>query len=187
MENFRDEQIICNTCGLSFLFSAAEASVYAARHLAAPPKRCKDCRKARKEQLGSPYGAPASGGHSGRTPQQAPGRHYTGDVNEYRSPMQDGSSSVTPYRNDPAPQRRGYGRSPINDGEYRSPSFPDERARGASRGNSARRSSEPSKKPAPARYPITCKACGAEAEVPFKPAEGRDLFCQPCYRARRAS
>jgi CxxC-x17-CxxC domain-containing protein len=26
--------------------------------------------------------------------------------------------------------------------------------------------------------------CGVEAQVPFKPIEGRDVFCQPCYRAR---
>lgn len=27
--------------------------------------------------------------------------------------------------------------------------------------------------------------CGTVAQVPFKPIEGRDVFCQPCYRARR--
>ena len=51
------------------------------------------------------------------------------------------------------------------DGERRSPS---------------RRRAQPTEK-----YEITCDQCGARAEVPFKPAEGRDVFCQSCYRARK--
>jgi len=46
--------------------------------------------------------------------------------------------------------------------------------------------------PAPARerpprprYDITCMECGAAAQVPFKPIEGRQIFCQPCYRLRK--
>ena len=40
------------------------------------------------------------------------------------------------------------------------------------------------KAPRPA-FDVTCVECGAAAQVPFKPIEGRDIFCQPCYRARR--
>jgi CxxC-x17-CxxC domain-containing protein len=36
------------------------------------------------------------------------------------------------------------------------------------------------------KYDITCATCGAEAQVPFKPLEGRQVFCQACYRARKA-
>jgi CxxC-x17-CxxC domain-containing protein len=189
MENFQDEQIVCASCGLSFLFSAAEASVYAARQLASPPKRCKNCRKARKEQLASPHHPSAGHGERFRGgPQEARGRRYTGDVNEYRSPMQDNFPPPVPYRNDIAAPARGNSRGQVGHGEYRSPSFPDERsARRAHRGPSTRGATEPNRRPEPPRYPITCKACGAEAEVPFKPTEGRDLFCKPCYRSRRAS
>jgi CxxC-x17-CxxC domain-containing protein len=35
------------------------------------------------------------------------------------------------------------------------------------------------------KYDVTCISCGASSQVPFKPIEGRDVFCQPCYRARR--
>jgi len=35
------------------------------------------------------------------------------------------------------------------------------------------------------RYDITCMDCGAAAQVPFKPIEGRQIFCQPCYRLRK--
>jgi CxxC-x17-CxxC domain-containing protein len=35
------------------------------------------------------------------------------------------------------------------------------------------------------KFDVTCITCGTPAQVPFKPIEGRDVFCQPCYRARR--
>jgi len=35
------------------------------------------------------------------------------------------------------------------------------------------------------KYSIHCATCGIHAEVPFKPIAGREVFCQPCYRARR--
>jgi len=40
-------------------------------------------------------------------------------------------------------------------------------------------------KPERPKFDVTCKECGTAAQVPFKPIEGRDVFCQPCYRARR--
>lgn len=35
------------------------------------------------------------------------------------------------------------------------------------------------------KFDVTCIECHTTAQVPFKPIEGRDVFCQPCYRARR--
>jgi len=29
--------------------------------------------------------------------------------------------------------------------------------------------------------------CGAQAQVTFKPLEGRQVFCQACYRARKGT
>jgi len=40
-------------------------------------------------------------------------------------------------------------------------------------------------KPERPKFDVTCIECGTAAQVPFKPIEGRDVFCQPCYRARR--
>ncbi|MEK6922990.1 MAG: CxxC-x17-CxxC domain-containing protein [Nanoarchaeota archaeon] len=34
-------------------------------------------------------------------------------------------------------------------------------------------------------HKITCSSCGQEAEVPFKPVEGREVFCRDCYQKRR--
>ena len=34
-------------------------------------------------------------------------------------------------------------------------------------------------------WKITCSECGKDAEVPFKPDEGRPVYCKPCYHKRR--
>ena len=53
-----------------------------------------------------------------------------------------------------------------------------EERQAGTRGQAARSPDRP-------RYEITCGECGAAAQVPFKPLEGRQVFCQPCYRARK--
>lgn len=30
-------------------------------------------------------------------------------------------------------------------------------------------------------HKATCTGCKSECEVPFKPTEGRDVFCKDCY------
>ena len=42
------------------------------------------------------------------------------------------------------------------------------------------RDSEPRK-----MYKATCSECGQECEVPFKPTEGKPVYCRDCYRKRR--
>ena len=37
------------------------------------------------------------------------------------------------------------------------------------------------------KFDITCAECGTTSQVPFKPLEGRQVFCQPCYRARKGT
>tara|TARA_Y100000031_G_C7976336_1_gene272715 strand:- start:197 stop:379 length:183 start_codon:yes stop_codon:yes gene_type:complete len=34
-------------------------------------------------------------------------------------------------------------------------------------------------------HKAVCADCGNECEVPFKPAEGRDVFCKECYRKKK--
>ena len=34
-------------------------------------------------------------------------------------------------------------------------------------------------------HKATCAECGKECEVPFKPTEGRDVFCKDCFSKRR--
>lgn len=240
MQDHRDDHIACADCGTSFLFSAGEAQVFAERGLASP-KRCKECRRARKERSGDsggavarpsrpgPRGAPAAGGWSGGGRDAGPPRaaqaprggaphrgapRYTGDVNEYRSPMQDRSFAAAPWQaaqpapggdqafNRPPAAARLRGQRPSRQGgpgvyrdagEYRAPSSHGEGQSGFARPQSQPRPQpQPRVDAGPARrrppsetFSITCDACGGKAEVPFKPAEGREVFCPPCYRARK--
>ena len=34
-------------------------------------------------------------------------------------------------------------------------------------------------------HKATCSDCGEECEVPFKPTEGKPVFCRECYRKKR--
>jgi CxxC-x17-CxxC domain-containing protein len=34
-------------------------------------------------------------------------------------------------------------------------------------------------------HKATCSECGKECEVPFKPTEGKPVYCRECYRKRR--
>ncbi|XXX77165.1 zinc-ribbon domain containing protein [Sorangium sp. So ce134] len=200
MEQHRDEHIVCASCGTSFLFSAAEAAVYAERRLAAPPKRCRTCRRARKDNRGEhesastaraaqhqrPGPARSAGGYRGAP--RGDGRprkpRYTGDVNEYRSPMQDAYSGLSPAWTVPShyPHRPRGGAPVRDDGNYRAPSFAGERRAAPQGRGAAQQPRAPRNRPT---FSITCKSCGSEGEVPFKPVEGRDVFCQACYRARK--
>lgn len=48
-----DKEITCSDCGGTFTFTEAEQEFYASKDLS-EPKRCKDCRNARKSQRGGP-------------------------------------------------------------------------------------------------------------------------------------
>jgi len=34
-------------------------------------------------------------------------------------------------------------------------------------------------------HKATCSDCGKECEVPFKPTEGRPVYCRDCYQKHR--
>jgi CxxC-x17-CxxC domain-containing protein len=34
-------------------------------------------------------------------------------------------------------------------------------------------------------HKTTCSECGKDCEVPFKPTEGKPVYCRDCYRKRR--
>ena len=36
-------------------------------------------------------------------------------------------------------------------------------------------------------HKTTCSDCGQECEVPFKPIEGKPVFCKDCYRKRKST
>ncbi len=185
-----DQQIQCSDCGNAFVFTDAERTFYDSKGLASPPKRCAPCRKARK--LASPDRSAGGGGGSPR------GRNG-GSGGERRGGSSMGGSRGGGPR---APSEgRGWGKpSFTRSSSDRAPTRQvpaTARGRGAPFGGS--RAEEPRARPTPPatvkapatprptrpKFDITCGACGTTAQVPFRPLEGRDVFCQPCYRARR--
>ena len=47
---YQDETLICEDCGKEFIFTVGEQEFYAEKGLTNKPKRCQDCRKAKKQQ-----------------------------------------------------------------------------------------------------------------------------------------
>lgn len=190
MEQHRDEQITCASCGTSFLFSAADASARAERGLTKPPTLCKECWREKKAKSAPSGDAPRGDAQQNRPPRRhGEGRdhrprptRFTGDVNEYRSPMADphfasypsyGRRTFHPAGQTPRP------RVARDDGNYRAPS-------GGQQGQP--RGPRPSGSHGPSRshgFPITCAACGTSATVPFKPNENQKVYCKTCYRAEK--
>jgi CxxC-x17-CxxC domain-containing protein len=55
--DYVDKTLECADCGVSFVFSADEQALFASRGFTNEPKRCLDCRAARKQQRsGDGYG-----------------------------------------------------------------------------------------------------------------------------------
>lgn len=157
-----EQQITCLECHEPFIFTESEQAFYEARGLASPPKRCKECRLARKASRPGDARGGSMGG-SGR------GGHHS-DANAYRSPMSTGGAP-SQYRSPSFAGEPAWGRAPSAD-----TSRP--RRDGDTRTARAPREDRP-------RYDVICANCGGTAQVPFRPLAGRDVFCPNCYRARR--
>ena len=48
--SFQDKSIQCSVCGAIFTFAAKEQRFFASKGFTNEPKRCPQCRKARKQQ-----------------------------------------------------------------------------------------------------------------------------------------
>ena len=46
---YEDEKLVCEDCGKEFEFTAGEQEFYAEKGLVNKPKRCPECRKARRK------------------------------------------------------------------------------------------------------------------------------------------
>ncbi|MGR6837080.1 zinc-ribbon domain containing protein [Syntrophomonas erecta] len=91
---FEDKTLVCQDCGQEFIFTAGEQEFYHEKGFENEPKRCRDCRTARRNN---------------------------------RS------------------------------------------------GNRAPRE----------MFPAVCARCGADTQVPFRPVDGRPVYCQECFQAQR--
>lgn len=52
MTEFKDETLQCCDCGKDFVFTAGEQEFYAEKGFSNKPKRCKECRDAKKAANG---------------------------------------------------------------------------------------------------------------------------------------
>ena len=55
--SFQDKSIQCSDCGTIFTFSAREQEFFASKGFTNEPRRCPQCRKARKQQRRGPSGS----------------------------------------------------------------------------------------------------------------------------------
>jgi hypothetical protein len=51
--SFEDKSIRCADCGTTFTFTAGEQDFFATKGFTNEPKRCPQCRRAKKQQSGS--------------------------------------------------------------------------------------------------------------------------------------
>jgi CxxC-x17-CxxC domain-containing protein len=63
---YTEKALQCADCGKSFAFTVAEQEFYASKQLTNEPKRCPDCRRARKQERNGGNG----GSYSDRGPRQ---------------------------------------------------------------------------------------------------------------------
>jgi len=58
---FTDKKVVCADCNQEFIFSATEQEFYATKGFTNEPKRCPDCRQARKSARGGSSGSGRGG------------------------------------------------------------------------------------------------------------------------------
>ncbi len=159
MSGFADKQIKCLECNKDFTYTAAEQELHKSLGYQNEPKRCNACREAKRQRRpggGAPReGQPAAAPRPPQ-PQAAP-----------RPPQQqqqrrDGGRGRGGAR--PPQEPRG-GREPQGAGErinQNDPGF------------------------APREFFLAiCAECGKEAQLPFKPAGDRPVYCIDCFAQKR--
>ena len=63
--SFSDKSLACVDCGAEFAFTASEQEFHSSRGFTNEPKRCPDCRRARKSARGDGGGGGGYGGGGG--------------------------------------------------------------------------------------------------------------------------
>ena len=63
--SFADKTLTCVDCGAEFTFTASEQEFHSSRGFTNEPKRCPDCRRARKATRGDSGGGYGGGGGGG--------------------------------------------------------------------------------------------------------------------------
>ncbi|MBI1851000.1 MAG: zinc-ribbon domain containing protein [Planctomycetes bacterium] len=91
-----DKTLTCADCGASFTFTAQEQDFFAEKGLTNEPKRCQNCRKARRERQAS---SPRGGGGGGARRSGGPPRREGGPGGGgHRPPMSRGPGGASSAR-----------------------------------------------------------------------------------------
>ncbi len=156
---YTDKTLTCADCQAPFLFSARDQEFHASKGFANEPKRCPNCRQARRLQRGdTPAGAaPRPGGqpiYSGPRAQAARSTGAGGRGNAGGRPRGGGRRDF---------DRNGDGAMPAG--------MP--------------RSFEGGNGESPRSYTATCMACGKETPISAD-AGNRVVFCPECFSKMNA-
>ena len=185
MSAFVDKQIKCIECSKDFTYTAAEQELHKSLGYQNEPKRCTPCREAKRQRRpgsreGKPAGAPEAAavapaeGAAPRPPQPA----------APRPPQQQAPNRGRDGRRDGG--RGGDGRGPRPPrAEQPGPRGGD---RGGERGQRAAQERAIAQDPGfmPREFFLAiCAECGKEAQLPFKPAGDRPVYCLECFAQKR--
>ena len=64
--SYVDKTLACADCGKGFTFSVSEQELFASRGYVNEPKRCLECREAKRQQRGGSFGGRDSYGSQGQ-------------------------------------------------------------------------------------------------------------------------
>jgi len=157
---FVDRQLTCMDCSQLFTFTAGEQDFYDRKGFKEEPKRCKNCREARKlRRNGDFMSAPGGGGGGGH--RNAGGYGGQGmdedDIGNRASANGSGGGG-----GGGAYGGGGGGRGPREVRDF---------------GGGGRGPRE--------MFDATCAQCGVQTRVPFRPVAGRPVYCRDCYSSKR--
>lgn len=173
--SFEDKTITCVDCDQEFAHTAEDQARYAERGFTNDPKRCRECREKRKSDKDR---QPEEGDitlvcsecgsdfiHSARDQAYYSQRGFTSEPKRCRGCREKRKEDAARNR------RRGGGGG--GRGGY-----------GGGGGGGPRRHDRGDRPPRES-FDAVCSECGTQTTVPFKPVEGRPVFCRDCYRSKR--
>jgi hypothetical protein len=176
---YEDQALTCVDCGQEFTFTASQQQSFADKALT-PPKRCYECRVAKRQRQGArrPSGDSVYRGPAFQDSAPAPrGRGASPRNGEYRSPaFRDLEQRGEGMYRSPAFRDRANG-----DDEYRSPAFREQTVAAESEyrapGFQNERRGYTSERP---MFVLVCSACGERSMVPYLPDEYENPTCDAC-------
>ncbi len=160
-----DKTITCIDCKKEFTHRAEDQKRHLELGYSQEPKRCPECRAARKDRAAARKANPRPSQEVGATGDfAAPHR----DRREKGGPRGGGGRRQSrggfggSWSSQERPERRGgFGGGPGGGGS------------GGGYSSGPRQS-----------FDAVCAACGAKTTVPFEPTPGREVFCRDCFKKR---